>query len=161
MTRAQKRASRPDQWRPTISRLVLRKDARAAGYGEPREALRRLVKLLGNNQTGALLGVAKSQPFVGCVASPFQSKALVEFSISTSHIARISSATHRQDRAVAHLSSSDVRMGQAERRAGYGRRRARRSCARRNRAGCAPLSDGFSPSCVYVFGGRPRKRSAR
>src|SRR5438132_11823575 len=70
MTRAQKRASRPDQWRPTISRLVLRKDARAAGYGEPREALRRLVKLLGNNQTGALLGVAKSQPSRGLRREP-------------------------------------------------------------------------------------------
>lgn len=59
MQRRRKRAERP--WQPSISRLVL-KDAKGAGYGNPREALRRLVKLLGNNQVGALLGVAKSQP---------------------------------------------------------------------------------------------------
>ena len=33
-----------------------------AGYNDVPQALRRLVKLLGNNQLGTLLGVAKSQP---------------------------------------------------------------------------------------------------
>ena len=60
-----KRRSRklvPKDWRPTISRLVLRSEASTAGYNDSSQALRRLVKLLGNNQLGALLGVAKSQP---------------------------------------------------------------------------------------------------
>lgn len=50
------------EWVPTISRLVVRHDAKASGYNDASQALRRLVKLLGNNQLGALLGVAKSQP---------------------------------------------------------------------------------------------------
>jgi len=40
-----------------------RSDARGAGYWNPREALRRLVALLGNNRAGALLDVSKSQPY--------------------------------------------------------------------------------------------------
>ena len=57
-----KRRSKSRAWRPSGSHLILRKDAKTAGYGNAREALRRLVRLLGNNQAGALLGVAKSQP---------------------------------------------------------------------------------------------------
>jgi uncharacterized protein (DUF2384 family) len=59
---ARKRKRIATDWRPTISRLILRRDAQAAGYNDVLQALRRLVKLLGNNQLGALLGVAKSQP---------------------------------------------------------------------------------------------------
>lgn len=55
-----RRAAAP--WHPAVSRLVVRADAKAAGYNDATQALRRLVKLLGNNQLGALLGVAKSQP---------------------------------------------------------------------------------------------------
>jgi hypothetical protein len=55
-----RRAATP--WHPDISRLVVRADAKAAGYNDAPHALRRLVKFLGNNQLGALLGVAKSQP---------------------------------------------------------------------------------------------------
>jgi hypothetical protein len=57
-----KRKRKSGAWRPTISRLVVRSDAKAAGYNDASQALRRLVKLLGNNQLGALVGVAKSQP---------------------------------------------------------------------------------------------------
>ena len=57
-----KKRTRKTPWRPAISRLVVRADAKSAGYNDPTQALRRLVKLLGNNQLGALLGVAKSQP---------------------------------------------------------------------------------------------------
>jgi len=57
-----KRNRKAQPWRPSISRLVVRADARAAGYNDASHALGRLVKLLGNNQLGALLGVAKSQP---------------------------------------------------------------------------------------------------
>jgi len=38
------------------------KGAKDTGYWSPREALRRLVDLLGSNQVGALLGVSKAQP---------------------------------------------------------------------------------------------------
>jgi len=55
-----RRAATP--WHPAISRLVVRADAKAAGYNDAPQALLRLVKFLGNNQLGALLGVAKSQP---------------------------------------------------------------------------------------------------
>ena len=57
-----KRRREATPWHPAISRLVVRADAKAAGYNDPPQALRRLVKLLGNNQLGALLGAAKSQP---------------------------------------------------------------------------------------------------
>ena len=59
---AKKRKRKPSDWRPSVSTLILRDDARSAGYNNVLQALRRLVKLLGNNQLGALLGVAKSQP---------------------------------------------------------------------------------------------------
>lgn len=59
---AKRRKRKVTEWHPTISRLILRNDAKAAGYNDVLQALRRLVKLLGNNQLGALLGVAKSQP---------------------------------------------------------------------------------------------------
>jgi uncharacterized protein (DUF2384 family) len=62
MERRKRRTLKTRPWHPAISHLILRKDARSAGYGNAREALRRLVKLLGNNQAGALIGVAKSQP---------------------------------------------------------------------------------------------------
>jgi len=53
-------------WRTPVDGVRLKGSPNKAGYASVRPALKRMVTLLGNNQTAEVLGVAKSQPSRWC-----------------------------------------------------------------------------------------------